>query len=134
MKKSIDDCDVIEILEQWGRWSNSGLGAGSLEQPQQDNTHWISDEIGLRVDSAVSNLKFTDTQKKISGIKKNIDRYKAIKLYYKSNYNIPMLANALKVGENKAVITLRAGESFIEAFLRLHQIKKPQKVLLSGAA
>nr|WP_136252861.1 hypothetical protein [Ningiella ruwaisensis] len=123
---NIYDHDVTELLKQWGAWSCSGLGSGSLETPTYDNDHWIDDGIGLAIDMAVGKLKIADKNKKnmdnYRNLKKYAPRYIAITLYYKDRYNIPMLADALKCGENKATLILKSGEAFIEAELGLHEV------------
>lgn len=118
--------DVTELLKEWGNWSCAGVGSGSLETPQYDNTFWISDDLGLLIDSAVGKLKNADRAKleldkdPLRKIKRHLPRYQAINLYYKRRYNIPMLANALKCGEDKAALVLKSAESFIECELDMY--------------
>ena len=118
--RSLRCSDVTELLDQWGRWSCSGVGTGGLSTPSYDNDHWIDDNVGLWVDGAMGKLRLCDDNRKASGIR-CVKRELAVRLYYKDRYNIPMLANALKVGETKAKTILLLGESWIEGCLGLHE-------------
>ena len=110
---------VEDLLVQWGCWGCSGVGTGSLSTPIYDNSHWIDDSIGLWLDRAVAQLAINDDHKKLSGYK-ICDRKRAIFLYYRERYNLPMLANALKLGQPKATIVLRSAESWVEGYLTLN--------------
>ncbi|MFC4699369.1 hypothetical protein ACFO4O_04250 [Glaciecola siphonariae] len=123
---NLSNYDVVELLKEWGAWSSTGIGKGSLETPLYDNSHWISDDIGLAIDSAVGKLRLADESKKrldaSRKIKRHSPRYAAITFYYKRRYNIPMVANALKCGDDKAALILKSGEAFIESALGLHEV------------
>lgn len=120
-KAKLKESGVTDLLDQWGRWSRSGLGCKSLEAPTDDNSHWITDDIAMWIESAVGQLGMVDANKRMQGYKSLLPRYKAVIIYHKDSHNIPMLANALKCGEPKAALSLKAGESFIECFLGLHE-------------
>lgn len=110
----INNLDVREILEQWGMWSRIDVGTGAITAPaEQLINYWIDDDTALIVNEATCRLKKADAL--LNNTSRAMPRFKAVKLYYIKNYNIPMLANALKCGENKAILTLRSAESFIEA-------------------
>lgn len=113
---NLTDFEIEELLKQWGAWSRTGLGASSLEQPVHDNSHWINDDIGLKIDKSIASLKTAD-QKRSPKSRIKTPRYMAVILYYKECYNIPMLANALNCGKNKATILLKSGEAFVESAL-----------------
>lgn len=113
---------VGELLEQWGKWSCSGLGGGGLGTPSCDNTHWISDDAAQLIDRAVAQLGLCDDKKKAAGVKV-VGRKRAVMLYYINRYNVPMVANALRVGETKAKTVLLLGESWIEGYLELQALK-----------
>lgn len=107
---------VGDLLEQWGRWSCSGIGTGSLSTPTYENSHWVSDEQALWIDRAVAQLGVCDGRRKCTGLKL-VGRKQAIFLFYRERYNISMLANALKVGETKAAVVLKSAEAWVEGFL-----------------
>ena len=117
----VSSVDVADLLEQWGAWSLSGVGSGSLGTPSFNNVHWITDDIALWVERAVCELGSCDEIKKAAGVK-FVGRKRAIMLVYRERYNIPMLANALKVGETKATVILRNAECWIEGYLQLHKL------------
>jgi hypothetical protein len=119
--RAVSSCDVVELLEQWGAWSCSGLGSGGLGTPSYDNVHWITDDIALWVERSVCELGKSDEAKKLSGVK-CLSRRKAILLVYRERYNVPMLAKSLKVGETKAKTILLLAESWIEGYLQLHSL------------
>jgi hypothetical protein len=110
------DYSMSDLLEQWGRWGCSGVGTGALCTPTYENTHWINDDIGLWVDRAVAQLGVCDEHRKLSGYKL-VGRKQAIFLFYRERYNLPMLANALRVGETKAALVLKSAECWVEGFL-----------------
>lgn len=112
------DYDVAALLEQWGRWSCSGVGTGGFSTPVYNNDHWVSDDQALWIERSVAQLGFCDDRKKAAGYKL-VDRKCAIFLYYRERYNIPMVANALKVGETKASVILRSAEAWIEGYLTM---------------
>lgn len=113
---------VDGLLEQWGRWGCSGVGTGSLSTPMYDNTHWVSDDIALWIDRAIAQLGECDSRKKAAGYKL-VDRKRALFLYYRERYNIPMVANALKVGETKASVVLRSAEAWVEGSLTMVYVR-----------
>jgi hypothetical protein len=121
MGAALSNIGVSEWLEQWGRWSCSGVGVGGLRTCSEDNSHWISDELALWVERAVCELGISDNAKKRSGIKV-VSRQRALMLVYKDRYNVPMLAKSLKVGETKAKTILLLAESWVEGYLELHKV------------
>jgi len=120
------NCDVTELLQEWGAWSCTGLGKRSLEVPEYDNAHWINDDIALWIDSAISKLRQADLKKteldKIRKYKRHSPRYQSIVLYYKERHNLEMLASALRCGTDKAAKILNSAESFIESQLELDKV------------
>lgn len=100
VQKSLVGWDVRILLEQWGRWSRTGLGRQSLMEGTNDNEHWFTDEQGLCIDSLLGKLKVSD-RNRFSRFKRRSYRYIVLNRYYRESESTAMIAKGLRVGETK---------------------------------
>lgn len=85
-----DTSETETLLNEWGKWSRMGLGL-NIGKSDNNNVFFINDEMALLVDRLVAELK------RERPLLANI-----VIMYYRSDYNYPMISNALNIGETKA--------------------------------
>ncbi|ANB27215.1 hypothetical protein A6F57_19745 [Alteromonas stellipolaris] len=85
-----DTSETETLLNEWGKWARMGLGL-NIGRGDSNNVYFINDDMALLIDRLVAELK--RDRPLLASI---------VVMYYRSDYNYPMLANALKIGETKA--------------------------------
>lgn len=85
-----DTSETETLLNEWGKWARMGLGL-NIGSGDSDNVYFINDDMALLMDRLVAELK------RDRALLANV-----IIMYYRQDYNYPMIANALKIGETKA--------------------------------
>lgn len=97
---------IDDLLNEWGVWSQAGLGL-TLSSASNDNTiAVIDDDTGLMVDQAVAMLGLYAPKTKT-----------VVMMSYRSKLSTRQIAKNLDVGETKARQLLLSGASWLEGHL-----------------
>jgi hypothetical protein len=119
-KRGLVNLDVKIILDQWAKWSRATGMSQSLREGTEDNTHWISDEQGLLVDSLVLKLKASD-HNRFTRTRKRHHRYNVLRRYYLHSQSVPAIAKSIRCGETKVNALLANAENKIESYVECWQ-------------
>lgn len=96
---------IGSLLNEWGMWSNAGLGL-TLNAPSDPVYIHIDDDTALIVDAAIALLGTTNPKTKA-----------VVMLHYRSNQSTRSIACKLGIGKTKAGMLLSSGEAWLEGNL-----------------
>ena len=97
---------IDDLLNEWGVWSQAGLGLTLSSASNDGEVALIDDDMGLLVDHAVAMLGQHAPKTK-----------KVVMMSYRSQLSTRQIAKNLDIGETKARQLLLSGSAWLEGHL-----------------
>tara|TARA_B100000965_G_scaffold401306_1_gene424912 strand:+ start:232 stop:591 length:360 start_codon:yes stop_codon:yes gene_type:complete len=94
------------LLQQWGRWSRISLKL-NIGRGDYTNVALISDDMALVMDKIIAEMGSSHPVLK-----------QILLIYYRDDYNFPMVANAIKCGETRARALHTAAVAWVDGSIK----------------
>jgi DNA-directed RNA polymerase specialized sigma24 family protein len=97
---------IDDLLNEWGVWSQAGLGLTLSSASNDGVVALIDDDMGLLIDQAVAMLGLYAPKTKV-----------VVMMSYRSQLSTRIIAKKLDIGETKARQLLLSGSAWLEGHL-----------------